>query len=366
MKTISIPINIFTLFFVVAFLPTNICCAQQFYVTTSPLSGVDNKSYLLNIDSCTLFTDSTNLPVFSCSSQYHIDDIAFDKDDNIWYLNNYGELYKRKANDTVCQYVGQSPGGNNAMVADSSGNIYLAGGYALAGSHKSGLLSKYDGSSFAANDTLPNGVFSAGDLFFYENRLFLTATNSNLDSSYILEINLHSPKHSCVYMQLPDMRPYGVFTIKKENETARVFILSVDTPNYNSTALVEIDMPNKKVLNTLCTYPFMARGAASYYPSIWDSTSCPKPTFIKNYTSKGEYINTLNPVSNRIRVATNMTSKDIHKVCLYGLSGTLLKTYTPKEFPDKLDISTVPSGLYLLQIKSVEGVLWKEKVLKID
>lgn len=340
--------------------------AQQFYVSASPFGTPDNKTYKLHIDSCGTFTDSTNLPIFTCHSSGHINDIAIDKDNTLWYITDtiinktiYSALTKRKLSDSNCQFVAQFPFSSmNSLVADTIGNIYITGGYG------GGWLYKYDGNNLSVIDSLPKHMAPAGDLFFYNNRLFVTCNSSSLDTAYIAEYNFNDPGQACYYMPLGKMQPYSAFTIHKEAASDRVFILDVHTPNYDKTSLIEIDIPNKKILNTLCTYPIVARGAASRYPAVWDSTSCPPPSGISSHTKVSDDLRIYNPANDRIVVKTSVESSEIVHVDLFSLSGMKIKSYTKSEFPNNLDISAIPIGLYILQVKINTGQVWNKKVLK--
>lgn len=342
--------------------------AQQYYVSASPFGSPDNKTYALHIDSCGKITDSTNLPIYTCHSPGHINDIAVDKDSTIWYVidtvinkTSYSALAKRKLSDSNCQLVVQFPHSSiNSLVADTVGNIYATGGYGGA------WLYKYDGTNLSIIDSLPKNMAPAGDLFFYDNRLFITCNSTNLDTGYIAEYNLNYPGHGCYYMSLDSMRPYGAFTVYNEGTSDRVFILTVHPPNYDKTSLVEIDIPNKKILNTLCTYSFVGRGGASRYPAVWASSNCPPPSGINDHVPNSNDITVLQPVRDRILLKTEIKRAEINSISLYSLSGQRLKSYTQNDFPDKLEASNIPGGLYLLQVKTINGNIWNKKVLKVE
>lgn len=341
--------------------------AQQFYVNTSINTVTkDNKTYLFSLDSCQVNTDTSDYEIFTCADPNRFNDIAVDHQNNIWYLNEQGELYKRNLNDSNCQYIGRAPGSpHTALVADTVGNIYLAGGLVKRNNIiTSGLISKYDGNNFSIVDTLPIGMYSAGDLFFYEDKLFLTAASSGDDSLYLAEININAPQHSCYYMSLDDMVPWAAFSTHEESGKDRVFIMSVHKPDYDRTTLIEIDIPNKKILDTICTYPFIARGAAARFPAIWTTTSCPTPpASISQVPSKYADISILNPTTGFIRINSSMTASDIATIELYNTAGTKLKAFQPSQFPNMLDVSEVSAGLYILHVKTRHGGNINKKLL---
>lgn len=221
--------------------------SQDYYITTPDANSL-NTVYRLDVGYC----DFTQVPY--CNNGETFTDIALDKDDNLWYVTDNLNLYSQKLNDTVCQYIGRfsDNGLVNSLVADPAGVIY-ASGFDDNGNE----LFKYDG-SFSVVGKLPDAMVSSGDLFFYENRLFLTCANT--DSSFIAELTLPDLTQSYSYIKL-NSPAYGGFSIVK-NGISESYIMTTDN---NTSALVKLDMLNRLALDTVCTYPFSVYGAASYY-----------------------------------------------------------------------------------------------------
>jgi hypothetical protein len=277
------------------------------------------------------------------------DDIAVDKYNNIWYVTEPGDLYKRKLSDTSsCQYLGNFTPNHRpikALVADSVGDIY-----AICNWYDSTRLMKYDATGFHSLGFLPKNVYSNGDLFFYEHRLFLLSYYLKADSSFITEIVIKDPSQSCYYMSLDTLMTFGAFTIK-DNNKSRVFATAVDKYNILQSYLYEIDIPNKKILGPTCTYPLFIRGAASYYELTSDSTQCHYiPQSIKN-VEKANQITVLNPCTERVRIKTVLLSSEISRIELYSLSGIKIKIFDLADFPNNLDISEIATGIYVLQVR---------------
>lgn len=350
--------------FLVVLMPLlpKVSVAQYFYINSAPAMVGDNKIYYLHTDTCGTFTDSTNLPIESCQSIKFYSDIAMDRDSTLWYLldtviNNircHG-LIKRKLSDTNCQFVLKFPyHGFNSLVADSLNNIYAVG--------MGGILFKYDGSSLSSIDTLPQHMIPAGDLFLYNNRMFLTCRSTGNDSLYLTELNLDNRGEPCYHMSLDGLDAWAAFALEKEGAPDRAFVITVNTSN-NTSTLVEIDIDNKKILSPKCTYPFLAWGAAAYYPAVWDSTTCPPPSSINKQSLQAEYVTVLNPVNGKIRIKTNIKSSSLNLIDLYDISGRKVKNYSPKDFPENLDVYDLSGGLYMLRLSSKEGGIYSEKVL---
>ncbi|MCB9046972.1 MAG: T9SS type A sorting domain-containing protein [Chitinophagales bacterium] len=344
--------------------------AQKFYVNTGKvgLQPEPGKTYLLDIDTCNVISDTTNYTIYSCvptSIDSVYNDIAIDKQGNIWYVTEGGHLYKRKLNDTTsCQFLGDFTTKQIAgLVADTAGNIYAAGNFT-----DTCTLYKYDSTGFHVLGYLPRGVYCAGDLFFYKYRLFMTSYYKTLDTGFITEIVIPAPEQSCYYMGLGTLIPFGAFCINDNNAT-RTFITPAIKPNYDSSLLVEIDMDNRKILKTLCTYPFSIRGAATYYNLTGDSTQCPytpnSVTTLKSYRET-KYVDAYNPVKDIIRVNTNLDNTEIRTINLYDLSGKKIKSFGNTEFPGNLNIADLSNGLYIFQIISSHGEVWNQKVVKSD
>lgn len=349
--------------------------SQTFYVNTGHTSiARANSTYKLNAVVCDTISDSVDLTIHTCLATYqplhYIDttynDIAIDRDSNIWYVTASGFLYKRKLNDPgSCQYVGDftdTLSTFSGMVADTAGVIYAAGN-----TYNHCFLYKYDNSGFKRLGSLPEDVLCAGDLFFYKHRLFMTCLDySNFDSSFLYEIVLEDPSQSCHYMSLKEIPyPWGAFSFVDSNNNHRVLISSSDTVSHNTSALVEVDIPNKKVLDTFCNYPFLIRGAAAHYAYSGDTTHCPVvPKSVVTTTRQDEQLTIYNPSNQTIRINTNINQHDIRTIDLYDLYGKKVRHYTANDFPNNLAIADLSDGMYILHIAAGGGKQWKEKMVK--
>ncbi|WP_153795829.1 gliding motility-associated C-terminal domain-containing protein [Foetidibacter luteolus] len=91
----------------------------------------------------------------------------------------------------------------------------------------------------------PLPVSPAGDMIFYNNKLYLAAL-----PDMILEITLEPTPVSREYMKLPQFNVYGLTSISGSCNTNKVFALAASA---GTTQLVELDMENRKPLGNRCT-----------------------------------------------------------------------------------------------------------------
>jgi len=209
----------------------------------------------------------------------------------------------------------------------------------------------------------PLAFFSSGDLFFYEHRLFLTATNSNFTASYLVEVSLPDPVKSCYYMGLQNLQPYAAFSIKGLLDS-RAFIISSN--NYLASSLFEIDIPNHTIGNPICTYPFLIDGAASSYDLTSSSTTpvCNVVT-TNNTLSSSLFFSIQNPVLNSIQVSTNIDPLQIENLILFDITGKEIKEYTNQNLQENMDASAIPTGSYILQVTTKMGQVFTRELVKL-
>lgn len=223
--------------------------AQVFYANTGVwgLYFTPYETYRLRVNPCDVITDTSTARIFTCppvstgiDTVYN--DIAIDKFDNLWYLTFGGNLYRRKLDDTnSCQYVTKVPSMlGAALVADTAGSLYIAGNL-----NDSGRVFKYDTNGLHFLGFLPKDMLVAGDLFFYEHRLFMTCNDVKIDTGYIIEIVTADPSQSCYFMKLDSTIAYGAFTVV-DNNKSRVYITTANRPDFDRSDLLELDMVNRK------------------------------------------------------------------------------------------------------------------------
>ena len=263
-----------------------------------------------------------------------------------------------------CRYVGRfldTPATFSGLVADRNGTIYAA-----ANSYDHCVLYKYDATNgFKYLGMLPKWVECSGDLFFYKQRLFMTCIDNRADSFFLYEIALADPAQSCYYMPLPGItHPWAAYSYQDGNKH-RVFISSTAPPNYATSQLMEIDMQNKKVLGSVCSYTFQVRGAAAYYDATGDTTHCPfVPKSVATTSRPDEQLTVYNPSIQTIRINTSLKAKDIRSIYLYDLYGKWVRQFNANDFPNNMHIADLPEGMYILHIAANDGRQWKEKVVK--
>ncbi len=261
--------------------------AQIFYAVTGVNSNLNqdssyfvnsNRTYQMDINNCDSTKIYTCLPTNANNNNedYFYLDIAIDASNNLYWVTSEGNLYTRKLNDTTsCQPLGVFDSNYleveiNALVTDVSGNVL-----AIGSNHSSTNLYEYERSTkrFLNLGSLPTGFYSAGDLFFYEGKLFWTSYTGSNSDFFLEEITIANPSQSCYYMSLKNLNPYAAFSIQN-GTCSEVYIISAgDT----TSTLYKLDLYSKTISPPLCTYPFVINGAASVYnysPSIIDSNNC--------------------------------------------------------------------------------------------
>lgn len=234
--------------------------AQNFYVVKQEPYPLGNSIYNLNLLNCD--TPKIN----ACYEEAMISDIALDKNNNLYSVTHYGALYRNQVNDTsICEELGFFGNPINALVVDSSGVVYAAGN---SNDDYESLLYKYEAGIFTPLGNLPFCVSSAGDLFFYEYRLFLTSGGGSL-----IEVNLTDPSQSCHAMDIGGSI-YGAFSTR---DGANSHAYAIMVSSISSSSLVELDIANQVVGPEICNYPFIVNGAAAYYNLTSTNSTCSEP-----------------------------------------------------------------------------------------
>ncbi|SJZ76541.1 gliding motility-associated C-terminal domain-containing protein [Sediminibacterium ginsengisoli] len=166
--------------------------------------------------------------------------------DTLYYSTTAGLLYSTVLNQPgTCKLLVNS-GISNALTADKNGLLYWMRGTDLV---------QYDPHHGVLRTIGTVPYPSAGDLIFYNDKLYLA-------SQGLVEININNPAASVVYMQTPNHDFFGLVSIPVSCSNNKIYGIEPDRFGTGSN-LVEIDMDNKKVLNTLCSLP----------ESIWDAAS---------------------------------------------------------------------------------------------
>jgi len=335
--------------------------AQRFYAVSPVYLPLGNKTLLLDIASCDSVSRHVCPPTHNLLQYFEnvYGDMAIDGDSNVWYISSWGSLYKGSLHDTACSFVAKLESATvNALVADADGNLYAAG-------MMNGLsvLYKYDSTGFHVLGRFPPGIFSSGDLFFYENCLFMTCTDAHLTKTSLVEVSLPDPAGSCYYMSLGTGAAFGAFSIREGAESKAFVLLSVDGA---SSTLIEIDIPNRRLAGNICSYPFVVNGAAAPYDLTADSNTCIPlpPTAITAVRINDDFITVLQPSSGRIRVQSNIDAAQISCLTLFELSGRKVKSFDPSAFPHDMDVSALPDGMYILNLSTSNGQVHRQKMLK--
>ncbi|OBW40294.1 hypothetical protein AB670_03361 [Chryseobacterium sp. MOF25P] len=333
---------------------THIYC-QEFYVNSSVGSPLINQVYKFNINNSTEVSQNVCTPTANMNSY---SDIAIDSSNNIYYISQAGLLYKESTTTSNCTYLGDfstNQGvtyGSNSLTADS-GNFL----YALAGSN---ILVRYDTNTgvFSNLGIIPNSHTAGGDLFFYENRLFLLTTTG------ILEINMANPAQSCPFMDIYLPKLYAGFSINYGTHS-KAYILSnsINSSFQYISTLYEVDMVNKQLGNAIRTYNHNIYGAAASYNLTSTNSSCIPILSTEENNFDNDYLSVINPAKNNIIVQTNIKRSEIISIRLYDNSGMLIKDFSNQNNIVRLEISGIVSGNYLLSLSTKNGKTYTKKII---
>jgi len=346
-------------FFFIFFLISIKLSSQEFYVNTLIFgSGVypTNSTVKLNVSNTSETTEATCPPTMITSEVYS--DVAIDKFENLYYVTGSGLLYKKNKNDSSCQFLGDfTNSGINSLTADSGNFLYAIGG-AL------NRLYRYDtiSGTFSELGDIPANYTPTGDLFFYENRLFLTISTSTSVSttSGLLEINMVNPSQSCPFMNIQLSNLYAAFSVDF-GTYSKAYIISSAGP---ISTLYEVDMVNKQIGNPIRTYNQTIYGAASIYNLTSTNSTCLQtPLNVQETIKKDKYFNIINPAKTNIICKTNIDRQEITQIRLYDNSARLIKDFSNQNNLEKLDISNISDGIYLLTVATKKGETYTKKII---
>ncbi|EJL69965.1 T9SS type A sorting domain-containing protein [Chryseobacterium populi] len=324
--------------------------SQEFYVN-SILGTNTNKVYRLDISNTNQIDEPFCPPINGTFSETYTD-IAIDGSNNIYYVTASGRLYRKNSSNSTCDFLGDftlTNGSITSLTSDSGKYIY--------GTGSPNKLYRYDTTSgiFTDMGNLPVGQYIAGDLFFYDRRLFVSTLTG------ILEINMVTPSLSCPYMALGFSDVYAAFSINY-GSYSKAYIIRTSFGG-NST-LFELDMVNKQVGPPIRTYNYQINGAASIYSLISINSTCtPTPLAVQETGTSDTYFNVVNPVKNTIICNTNIDSRQIVSIHLFDSSGRLIKDFSKQSNLEKLDVSGLSDGIYLLTLSTKKGETYTKKII---
>jgi len=249
--------------------------AQTFYVSTTDSPSI---VYQLSTADCSIQKKIPN-----CANHI-LADIAIDSGQNI-YLEDLpatatepAYIYGIKPYDTTfCENLGYLIGAASSLTCDSSGIIWGVGNYVEEFNPKTGIA------FLNGNWIIP--AESWGDMFTYKGNFYYVGVDTNLYKINKDIYNLNGDSGLVTfYMKLPNVTGiiYGAFSINYPTET-KVYLLENGS---TTSSLVELDMQNKTIGPTICTYPFLVGGAAGFNCDSCSSkthqTSCPVSVAVIN------------------------------------------------------------------------------------
>ncbi|WP_415325568.1 T9SS type A sorting domain-containing protein [Chryseobacterium sp. MMS23-Vi53] len=329
--------------------------SQEFYVNTINFPSVippippSNGVYKFDVSSPVETPESFCLPTMVTNEAYT--DIAIDKFENFYYVTSTGLLYRKNKLESGCEFLGDFSNWDiNSLVADSENFLYAIG--------TMGILYRYDSSSgtFSEIGNIPTGQISGGDLFFYENRLFLTTVGG------IMEINMVTPSQSCPFMSIDIQYPslYAGFSINYGTYSKAYIISNV---SQNST-MYELDMINKQIGPPIRTYNHRIYGAATAYSLTSNNSTCSQtPLAVQENNTHDIFFSVINPAKNNIVCKTNIDRKQIISIRLFDNSARLIRDFSNQDNLENLEISDVPSGNYLLTVTTKKGETYTKKII---
>lgn len=348
-----------------------ICCfsiasgsiyTQEFYINTVDNTQLENDVYLVNVSNSSQELQALCPPTNNTQQYFEntYTDIAIDYQNNTYYVSALGSLYRKNFLDSSCEFLGkfaESVGTINALVADSNNFIYAAGNL-----NSVGTLFRYDIilDEFSQLGNLPDHYIPAGDLFFYNDRLFLTSIDTTTLESCIIEINMVEPELSCYYMTLNDFVAYGAFSVNF-GSYSKSYILTDWNNNNEYSSLIEIDIENREILNTIRNYNHRVYGAAAYYNQTSTNSICVNFD-VNDFNGSDLYFNLINPTSNNLVFTTNIELSSIKTIGVFDIQGKKVTTFNTINH-NNLDVTHINTGFYIVEVLTDSGKIITKKLI---
>jgi len=193
---------------------------------------------------------SANVPGCTGSKYYSIATL----NNKLYYLENgeqlsAGDLTGSPTKVSNCRVVATKSNNNaasaNNLAIDNNGVAYYADGLQLC--------AIFPGSSALVHvGQLP--YYSAGDLVFYKNELYM-ATDGG-----IVKVPLNDPSKSSFYIKIPNKTIFGLASAIVNGKNT---IYAISVASKTSSQIIELDMSGKKVKAIIGTVPYYVLDAAS-------------------------------------------------------------------------------------------------------
>lgn len=330
--------------------------AQKFYINKSHEVYPDLFNYLIEVDLNSFeetelficpFTDSSN------GFEVEFTDIAINND-YFYFVSPQGGLYRRLIdNDNSCEFLLNFMKPMNSLVADNEDFVYAAG---ISGGE--GHIYRYDATQGMFEDmgNLPDNILPAGDLFFYDSRLFLLCGYPNQNNYDIYEINMQNPMESCLYMSIGSHNAWGAFSIENGG-SSEVYITTFNGIGINK--LRQVNMDTKTVGSVLHTFDQVLLGATAAY-SLTSTDAVCMTAGINESSDSDVFFTVINPVKTNIITITNIEISEISAIILYDLLGKEIKTFDSFEC---MNVEGIAQGTYILQCNSVIGKSFTKKII---
>lgn len=193
---------------------------------------------------------STNVPGCTGAKYYSIATLK----NKLYYLVNgnglsAGDLTGSPTILSNCKVVAINSNNNavsaNNLAIDNNGVAYFADGLQL--------FAIFPGSPALVHvGQLP--YYSAGDLVFYKNELYMATEGG------IVKVPLNDPSKSSFYIKIPNKTIYGLASAIVNGKNT---IYAISVASKTSSQIIELDMSGKKVKGIIGTVPYYVLDAAS-------------------------------------------------------------------------------------------------------
>jgi len=271
-------------------------------------------------------------------------DIALTPDRKLYGLSYNSKLYELDTSNANMQFIASFNIAANSLVSDSAGNLLTVSNDTIY------QIDRFTGQIF------PLGYFgnylSAGDLTFYHDTLYLTAT-----SNLLIKIILQPVISSQVVGQMSITNTYGINTVCINGTESMI----ASGGDYNYSSLYTVN-PTNAIMSLLCdSITHVLIFGATSQMDFGKSMDCFISSNIEPIPSNDLVKIFPNPVSDILNVSYNNSEPAV-----FSVFDVTSKQLIRKQFMNSfsLDISTLSTGVYFFQLENAEFVVERGKFFK--